>query len=187
LDELIVVEGKNDAHAVRRALGNVDVIWTEGFGLTEKTLKYIAETAKRRGVVVCTDPDFAGGQIREKIMRRVPEARHVYLPREMATKNGDIGLENVSPDNIRKAFAKILTTKLSDNEDNSKANNIFMQDMIENGLTGCQGSAGKRAALGKILGVGETNTRQFLHRTGRFSISREEFFKALKKLEGTGE
>jgi 5S rRNA maturation endonuclease (ribonuclease M5) len=29
IEELIVVEGKNDAHAVRKALGKVDVIWTE--------------------------------------------------------------------------------------------------------------------------------------------------------------
>jgi hypothetical protein len=37
IHELIVVEGKNYSHAVRRALGKVDVIWTEGYGLTEKS------------------------------------------------------------------------------------------------------------------------------------------------------
>lgn len=83
VEELIVVEGKNDAHAVRRALGNVDVLWTEGYGLTQEKLLYIAEMAKRRGVIVFTDPDSVGEQIRERIRRYVPEAKHVYLSKKM--------------------------------------------------------------------------------------------------------
>lgn len=113
IKELIVVEGKNDAHAVRRALGQVDIIWTEGFGLSSEKLKYISEMAKRKGVIVCTDPDFVGNQIREKIQKHVPEVSHVYLPRKSSynKKGDDIGVENASPEAIREAFAKILNRK----------------------------------------------------------------------------
>lgn len=77
IKELIVVEGKNDAHAVRQALGEVDIIWTEGYGLTKKKLDYIEEMAKRNGVIVFTDPDTVGEQIRNRIRTQVPQGKSV--------------------------------------------------------------------------------------------------------------
>lgn len=198
IQELIVVEGKNDAHAVRRALGKVDVIWTEGFGLTEEKLKVIAEMARRQGVIVCTDPDFAGGQIRERISRRVPDVRHVFLSRECAIskKGDDIGLENASSENIRKAFAKVLQDK-SPREGNPEAGNpeksgtqgespLTIGDLVEYGLVGQEGSAEKRAALGKTLGIGDTNAKQFLYRVNRYAISKTDFLNALEGLNQKG-
>jgi len=196
-EPLIVVEGKNDAHAVRRALGKVDVIWTEGFGLTEQKLEYIAEMAERRGVIVCTDPDFAGEQIRERINKRIPKARHVYLSVEVARnpKDHDIGLENVSSEEIRKAFSKILEVKISntDSKDGVKivekmnTDAVEMADLRQSGLVGQSCSAAKRSRLGKILGIGDTNAKQFLFRINRFGITKDEFYSAVKQMEGNGE
>lgn len=189
---LIVVEGKNDAHAIRRALGKVDVLWTEGFGLTEEKLSYIAEMADRCGVIVCTDPDFAGLQIRERIERRVPKVRHVFLSKKIAMneKGDDIGLENVSPDEIRKAFAKILEEKQEPilgfadaSADQTPIDQIEMQDLLQCGLIGQAGAAAKRARLGKILGIGDTNAKQFLFRVNRFGITKAEFINAAEQLE----
>ncbi|HHV63761.1 MAG TPA: ribonuclease M5 [Peptococcaceae bacterium] len=187
IQELIVVEGKNDAQAIRRAFGPVDVIWTEGFGLTEEKLNLIAEMAVRRGVIVCTDPDFAGQKIRERILRRVPNARQVFLSRACAynEKGDDLGLENVSPEEIRKAFAKVLGEKSLSPGTASKAQSdgeISMQDLLEHGLVGQAGSAGKRRALGKILGIGDTNAKQFLYRVNRFGLRKREFLEALASL-----
>lgn len=191
IQELIVVEGKNDAHAVRRALGKVDVIWTEGFGLTEEKLKYISEMAKRRGVILCTDPDYAGKLIRERIQSRIPDVRHVYLSREVARnkKGDDIGLENVSPEDIRIAFSKVLTEKNSGNlqeikEDKKEyPDSINRKDLLEHGLAGQEGSAAKRLALGRILGIGDTNAKQFLYRMNRFGVNRKDFMEALRSVE----
>lgn len=187
---LIVVEGKNDAHAVRRALGKVDVLWTEGFGLTEEKLAYIAEMAERCGVVVCTDPDYAGKQIRERIERSVPNVKHVYLSLEIARKGDDIGLENVSSDEIRKAFAKILGEDqdptlifAETSADLASIEHIEMQDLIANGLVGQIRSSAKRALLGKILGIGDTNAKQFLFRVNRFRITKADFYKAAEHVE----
>ncbi|MCM1565080.1 MAG: DUF4093 domain-containing protein [Dehalobacter sp.] len=195
-EPLIVVEGKNDAHAVRRALGKVDVIWTEGFGLTEQKLEYIAEMAERRGVIVCTDPDFAGKQIRERINKRIPKARHVYLSVEVARnpKDHDIGLENVSSEEIRKAFSKILEVKISNMDSNDgvkiaeKMNTeaVVMADLRQSGLVGQSCSAARRSRLGRILGIGDTNAKQFLFRVNRFGITKDEFYSAVKQMEGNG-
>ena len=188
VEELIVVEGKNDAHAIRQALGKVDIVWTEGFGLTEKKLNLISEMAERRGVIICTDPDFVGKQIRDRISARVPKAKHVFFSRRAALnkKGNDIGIENVSSADIRTAFKKVLDEErpLERSSEGDSDSVIQIKDLLDNGLVGQESSAEKRNALGKILGVGDNNAKQFLFRINRFRISKEDFFKALKSVEG---
>lgn len=177
--ELIVVEGKNDAHAVRQALGDVDLIWTEGFGLTADKLSYIAAMAERQGVIVFTDPDTVGEQIRDKIRRRVPRAKHVYLAKAKALKNGDIGVENADPEEIRRVFANVREIRTEHQNEQAAREELFSyDDLHQAGLVGQPDSQAKRAALGRILGIGEANAKQFLHRLNRFGVSREEFWQA---------
>ncbi|MDR3584366.1 MAG: ribonuclease M5 [Desulfosporosinus sp.] len=176
IKELIVVEGKNDAHAVRQALGEVDVIWTEGYGLTKKKLDYIAEMANRQGVIVFTDPDTVGEQIRNRIRAYVPQAKHIYLTRKAASKQGDIGVENAAPHEIRRAFAHIQQ------DQGTLAENFTIEDLLLVGLVGSRRSNEYRSALGHKLGIGDTNAKQFLHRLNRFGISRESFFQAIEEV-----
>lgn len=176
IKELIVVEGKNDAHAVRLALGEVDVIWTEGYGLTKKKLDYIAEMATRQGVIIFTDPDTVGEQIRKRIQAYVPEAKHTYLTRKAATKQGDIGVENATPQEIRRAFAHIQQ------EQRDSSENFTIEDLFLVGLVGTRQASEYRLALGRKLGIGDTNAKQFLHRLNRFGISRESFFQAIEEV-----
>ncbi len=176
IKELIVVEGKNDAHAVRQALGEVDIIWTEGYGLTKKKLDYIAEMANRHGVIVFTDPDTVGEQIRQRIQKHIPQAKHVYLTKEAAAKQGDIGVENAALHEIRHAFAHIQQ------EQAAMVQNFTIEDLFSVGLAGSMRARTYRLALGRKLGIGDTNAKQFLHRLNRFGISREQFFRAIEEV-----
>ncbi|KGP75524.1 RNAse M5 [Desulfosporosinus sp. Tol-M] len=174
--ELIVVEGKNDAHAVRQALGKVDIIWTEGYGLTRNKLDYIAEMANRQGVIVFTDPDTVGEQIRNRIRDYVPQAKHAFLTRKAASKLGDIGVENADLHEIRHAFAHIQQ------EVGTLIENFTLEDLLLVGLVGSRRAKEYRLALGRKLGIGDTNAKQFLHRLNRFGISRELFFQAIEEV-----
>lgn len=177
IKELIVVEGKNDAHIVRQALGEVDVVWTEGYGLTKKKLDYIAEMAERQGVIVFTDPDTVGEQIRSRIRSRVPQAKHVYLTRKAALKNGDIGVENAELNEIRRIFAHVK-------QDLSVPDQTFViQDLMASGLMGSARASEYRLAVSRKLGIGDCNAKQFLHRLNRFGISWEEFLQAVKEVQ----
>jgi ribonuclease M5 len=185
IQELIVVEGKNDAHAVRNALGEVDILWTEGYGLTLEKLNYITEVAKRRGVIVFTDPDSVGEQIRERIRRHVPEVKHVYLSKGDARskKNDDIGVENAQPEEIRRAFRHIWTDKSIETVCKKNQLEILnLNDLFEAGLTGYPDSSDRRLAVGRLLGIGDTNAKQFLQRLNRFGISRSEFEQAVREV-----
>ena len=54
LKEVIVVEGKSDTAAIRRAL-EADTIETGGFTLAASTLRKIEAAYKKRGIIILTD------------------------------------------------------------------------------------------------------------------------------------
>lgn len=175
IKETIVVEGKDDESAVKRAV-NCEIIITRGFGMTEETLLRIEHAAKTTGVIVFTDPDFAGERIRERIVKRIPNCKHAFLSREDATLKDDIGIENASPQSIREALGKVRTIRLN-------AEPIFSkQDLFDLELEGSNRSAEKRNLLGKALGIGYCNAKQFLNRLNHYGVSREEFVAAITKL-----
>ena len=103
IKEVIVVEGRDDITAVKRAV-DAEVIAVGGFGINAKVIERIKEAQKRQGVIVLTDPDFAGEKIRRIISKRVKDIKHAYISRKDGTKDGDIGVENAEPKIIIRAL-----------------------------------------------------------------------------------
>ena len=71
IKEVLVVEGKMDVAAIGKAV-EADCIITEGFNLKPRALKNIEEAAKKRGIIILTDPDSAGERIRKVLAKRFP-------------------------------------------------------------------------------------------------------------------
>ena len=59
LKEIIVVEGKDDTTAIKRAV-DADTIETNGSAISEDTIEKIKLAQHTRGVIIFTDPDFPG-------------------------------------------------------------------------------------------------------------------------------
>lgn len=175
IKEIIVVEGRDDVTAVKRAL-DCELITTGGFGFPKGVMERIKAAQARRGVIIFTDPDFAGEKIRKKIAAEVPGCKHAFLPREEAKKDGDIGIENASPENILKALNKVRT------ESTEKRNEFSQVDLVTNGLIGNEDASHRRDTVGQILGIGYGNAKQFLNRLNNYGVSREEFNKAIESL-----
>lgn len=70
IKELIVVEGKSDTVAVKRAV-EADTIETGGSAVDRKVIAKIALAMERRGVIILTDPDHAGERIRKIVSSKV--------------------------------------------------------------------------------------------------------------------
>ncbi len=62
IKEIIVVEGKDDTVAIKRAV-NADTIETNGSAVNEATIEQVRLAQKKRGVIIFTDPDFPGQKI----------------------------------------------------------------------------------------------------------------------------
>ncbi|MGP1570138.1 MAG: ribonuclease M5 [Eubacteriales bacterium] len=175
IGEVIVVEGRDDETAVKNAV-KASTIATHGFHINRKTWQQIQNAYETRGIIVFTDPDFAGLQIRKRIKERCPLAKEAFLAKKDALKSGDIGIENASPQAIREALSKVRYTK-----------KVFIQtftqaDLLENGLSGGEGAKSKREKLGKALGIGYANTQSFLKKLNEYGITKEEFEKKLKEI-----
>ncbi len=172
INEVIVVEGRDDTCAVKRAV-DAETIETHGYGITAATWRLIDRAYGTCGIIVFTDPDSAGERIRKKLMAKYPDAKEAFLTRKEASKDGDIGIENARPEDIEAALLKVCCASASEGDDT-----FDMSDMIENGLTG-EGSKEKRQALGRILGIGYGNTGAFLRKLNRYGITREQFFRGI--------
>ncbi len=105
IKEVIVVEGKDDTTAIKRAV-NADTIETNGSAISKETIEKIKLAQMRRGVIVFTDPDFPGEKIRKTIMAEVPGCLHAFVEKKDALpKYGrGIGVEHASPEAIREAL-----------------------------------------------------------------------------------
>ncbi len=176
IKEVIVVEGRDDAAAVKRAV-DAEIIITHGFGIKSETLRMIGFAQERKGVILFTDPDFAGEQIRKRISKIIKGCKHAFLPREEAIKNKDIGIENAKPEDIREALSKVRF------EIEEKRNEFIKIDLIRSDLEGSQNASIRRDKLGKILGIGYGNSKQFLNRLNSYGVTRREFEEALKKIQ----
>ncbi|MGL4980382.1 MAG: ribonuclease M5, partial [Fusobacteriaceae bacterium] len=173
INEIIVVEGRDDISAVKAAV-DAEVVAVHGFSVRRgQNLDKLATAYKNRGLIILTDPDYAGEQIRRAIMSRYPNSKNAYISRDEGTKGDDIGVENANPEAIIKALE---TVKI---ENPTEKIEIFtMEDLIDNGLTGGESAKEKREKLGKILSIGYSNSKQLLSKLNRYSISREEFEEA---------
>ena len=110
ISEIIVVEGRDDTQAVKRAV-ECETIETHGFGFPEEMWKSLDTAYRNRGLILLTDPDHAGDLIRKKIKERYPDSREAFLPRSRAVKGRDIGVENATPAVILKAITAAGRTR----------------------------------------------------------------------------
>ena len=176
IKEVLVVEGKMDVRAVARAV-EADCIITDGYRLAPKTISSIRDAYKRRGIIILTDPDPAGERIRRFLSKKFPEAKHAFVPKEDATANDDIGVEQASPEAIRAALEKVRTL-------NWQPTALFSSaDLIVAGLSGGPMASERRARIGAMLGVGCANAKTFLKRLNHYGVTREEFSAALAELD----
>lgn len=176
IKEVLVVEGKMDVAAIRRAV-EADCLVTGGFSLSRRSLSDIEKAYEKRGIIILTDPDTAGERIRRFLAKRFPAAKHAFIPREEATANDDVGVEQASPAAIRAALAKVRTMDWAPRE------TFTIMDMTAANLSGAASAGERRAKLGAALGVGYANAKTFLRRLNHYGVTREEFSAALRGLK----
>lgn len=177
IKEIIVVEGRDDISAVKAAV-DAEIIQVNGFAVRKQgTIEKIRVANQNKGIIILTDPDHAGEEIRKYIHKFFPEAKDAYIRRIEGTKDGNVGVENASPEAIIKALEKARCSVLED-----KAVTFTMDYLMDCGLVGSGDASDRREKVGGKLGIGYSNGKQFLSRLNRYGISKEEFEEALKSI-----
>ncbi|MCI8630927.1 MAG: ribonuclease M5 [Firmicutes bacterium] len=176
IKEVIVVEGRDDTAAIKKAV-DADTIETHGFGIRRATWELIEKAYKERGIIIFTDPDYSGNEIRRRLKERFPSAKEAFLARDDAERDGDIGIENACPQAIKSALGKAHFTLTA------KRGEFTATDLLHNGLAGGEGAKKRREKLGRALGIGYANTHTLIDRLNRYGITREEYNEALRTID----
>jgi ribonuclease M5 len=177
--EIIVVEGKDDTKRIKEVV-DADTIETIGSAINQDILKQIKHAEKVRGVIVFTDPDFAGEKIRKQITKVIPQVKHAFLSKSEATpssksKGRSLGVEHASDAAILEALSKVVTSATEDYI--SEIDRTLLSDL---GLLGSEGSRERRTRVGECLRIGYTNGKQLLKRLQMFQITKEQLFQAVE-------
>ena len=153
----IIVEGKYDKIALSSVL-DATVLTTDGFGLFRQKEKaaLLRRLAGDVGVIVLTDPDGGGRQIRAFLSGILPKEKvtHLYAPRiegkerrkKKGGKAGTLGVEGLDAETLRGLFAPF-----ADGAPQKKTGGITKADLYRDGLSGRKGSEEMREKFSLFL------------------------------------
>ena len=179
--QAIIVEGRDDVDVVKRAADAL-IIPTHGFGITAETWAVIEKAYNERGLIILTDPDFSGEEIRRKLLARFPDAINAYISQEEAEDDGDIGVENATPEVVAKALEKAIENHRHEVQERS-FEKVTMGDLVVLGLAGGAGATEKRARICKNLGIGYGNSKALLNKLAHWKIGIKELEQAIEEIE----
>ncbi|NLV86703.1 MAG: DUF4093 domain-containing protein [Clostridiales bacterium] len=192
INEVIVVEGRYDKNTLSQVV-DATIIETNGFGIFKdrERLHLLRRLAEVRGLIVLTDSDGAGFQIRNHIKSAVDPkyVKHAYIPdiygkekrKSSPSKEGKLGVEGMRPELILKALEK-AGASFSEAGESSKHGGITKVNFYDLGLSGRAQSHSKRLALQKKLGLPERLSADGLLEAVNLLMSRESFFESVKEL-----
>lgn len=171
IEEVIVVEGKNDSLNLKRYF-EVDTIETHGLGLSRETIDYIKEINKNRGVIVFTDPDSAGENIRRKLNYEIQGLKNAFVLKEDARTRKKVGVEHASKEVLEEALNNLITFKESEES-------LSYADFLDLGLSGRDNSAVLREKLNKRYHLGKCNAKTLFKRLNMLGLRREDIWQEL--------
>ncbi|GAK01386.1 ribonuclease M5 [Geomicrobium sp. JCM 19055] len=178
IKECIVVEGRDDTVAIKRAV-DAETIETIGSSVPKYVIEQIKLADERRGIIVLTDPDYPGERIRRIVTEAVPSAKHAFIPKHLAisANKKSVGVEHASPEVIREALQNVRDGSVLDEYDP-----VLLEDIHAVGLMAGTEARKRRELIGNELRIGYANGKQFLKRMHKFRISKREFYDAVKKV-----
>lgn len=161
--EVIVCEGRYDKDTLSQVFDAV-IIETGGFGVfnDREKLELLRRLAEARGLVILTDSDAAGFQIRGYLKGAIDPAlvKHAYIPdvsgrekrKKTASRAGTLGVEGMKPEVLVDALRRAGAT-LDGQSAAQGRGDVTSAELYELGLMGREGSTELRAALLSSLGL----------------------------------
>lgn len=174
IKEIIVVEGKNDTRNLKQYF-ECDTIETGGSSCNEEVLELIEIAAKKRGIIVFTDPDSPGERIRNIVNNRVPGSKNAFLFAKDCRDKHKVGIEHASKEVLENALIHCMTYTDEKGE-------LEMKDLIELGLSGSKDSDKLREQLGAYFYFGKCNAKTCLKRCNMLHLTREDLIRGIECL-----
>ncbi len=183
IKQTIIVEGKYDKIRLSSLVDAV-IIPTGGFAIYKDKEKQelIRSLAAKNGIIILTDSDSAGFQIRSHLRNIVKQGNiiNVYIPdvfgkerrKAQPSKQGKLGVEGMTTQVLLEAFKR---SGVIADESEPKSEPITKADLMDMGLIGGDNSAKMRAELQRQLGLPELLSANMLIEILNVMYTRDEF------------
>ena len=188
----IIVEGKYDKIRLS-ALTDALILETDGFGIfnDREKQRFIRKTAREKGLLIITDSDAAGFQIRNFIINIAGDADviNVYIPdlygkerrKAQASKEGKIGVEGMPTEALEEALRR---SGLFEEREGAPREPITYTDLYEAGLSGGPNSADRRRRFLTFAALPCRLSGATLLKALNAFMTRADFFAALHEFDG---
>jgi len=182
IDEAVIVEGRYDKLKLSNILDTL-IIETNGFGIykNKEKLKFIKKLALERGIIVLTDSDHSGFQIRNFISAGIPKecVRHIYIPdvfgkekrKDKPSKEGKLGVEGMSEEVLLSLFERNHIKSKTVTNDNP----VLNFDLYDLGFSGTENAKENKKKLLKALDLPEFLSTNSLLSYINSSMTKDEF------------
>lgn len=172
IKELIVVEGRSDT-AKLKSIVECDTIETSGSQISLATLQQIKMLSKDRGVIIFTDPDYPGMQIRKKVQDYIGDCKHAFVKKEVAIAHGKVGIAEADVDAILEALENCSSFIID-------SNSLEWADFIDLDIIG---DKKKRLYIYDQFHLGYGNAKTLFHRLNMIGVTKNDLQEILMRYE----
>ncbi len=163
LEQTVVVEGRYDKSKLSSII-DAHIVVLDGFRIYKdrEKMAMLRRLAMDKGLIIFTDSDHAGFQIRNYLKSSIPKGKitHVYIPdilgkesrKDKPSSAGTLGVEGVPKDIILEALSRAGLQGIA-TETTEKTQLITKQDFMEDGLSGGDNSSHLRQLLLKKVNL----------------------------------
>ncbi len=188
----IIVEGRYDKSVIS-SFFDAAVITTGGFSVFNSKEKQalIKKLADRGGIILLTDSDGGGRQIRSYLSGILPKDKifHVYIPqiegkerrKKSASKAGLLGVEGMEREVLLKVLAPFIDTGACDKK--TEKREVTRLDFYNDGLSGGDGASQKRARLAAAFSLPTDMSAKSLIEVINLIADYDAYRSALDKLD----
>ncbi len=192
IKQAIIVEGRYDKIRLSNITDAV-VICTNGFSIYKDREKQelIKSLAAKTGIIILTDSDSAGFQIRSFIRSIVKqgEVLNAVTPdilgkerrKAQPSKQGKIGVEGIPDELIEQAL--INAGAVPEESPADRGELITRADLMDCGLIGGENCTQRRQRLQRYLGLPELLSAKLLLEVVNKMYTRSGFLEAVRKLD----
>lgn len=189
LKQAVIVEGKYDKIKLS-SIVDAMIITTEGFQIykDKEKMSLISALAEKSGIIILTDSDSAGFQIRNHIKNCVKKGKiyNIYIPdifgkekrKTEPSKEGKLGVEGISKEILLDAFMKAGIAS----EEIERTETVTRNMLFDDGFIGMCNSANKRSVLLRLLKLPERLSVNGLLDALNSAFTYEEYREAVKKI-----
>lgn len=189
----IIVEGRYDKSTIS-GIYDATVITTDGFSVfnSKEKVALIKKLAEKGGIILLTDSDAGGRQIRSFLSGVLPKEKifHLYIPeiegkekrKTTPSKSGLLGVEGMSAEVIKNLLEPFTETGACKEKTDGKV--LTKLDFYNDGFSGSPSSSEKRKALSAALGLPRDMSANALIEAINLIYGYEKYKKTTEKLFG---